>query len=130
VAGTTTSTTAPANVDQLKQAVDFLVTILGKGNMPALGQVNGALGDTIGNMLNGKKTAIGIGGSLLTTLLAHVTSDPSGGGLGGLLGTVAMAVPGLSQFALPVFLAISAWGVLGKLEKWAQGTAPPPKPQT
>jgi lysozyme family protein/peptidoglycan hydrolase-like protein with peptidoglycan-binding domain len=131
VAGTTTSTTADAsNVDQLKQAIDFLVTILGKGSTPALGQVNGALGDTIGNLLNGKKTAIGIGGSLLTTLLAHVTSDPTGGGLGGLLGMIATAVPGLSQFTLPIFLAISAWGVLGKMEKWAQGTAPPPKPQT
>ena len=28
---------------------------------------------------------------------------------------------------LPIFLGLAAWGVLGKMEKWAQGTAPPPK---
>jgi hypothetical protein len=32
----------------------------------------------------------------------------------------------LSPFAMPVFLAMSAWGILSKFEKWAQGTAPPP----
>ena len=91
--------------------------------------MNGALGETIGNLLNGKKTAIGIGGSLITSLLAAVTSSPNAGGLAGLLGTIATSVPGLSQFTLPIFLAITAWGVLGKIEKWSQGTAPPPKPQ-
>ena len=39
---------------------------------PQLGQVNGALGATVGNLLNGKKTAIGIFGALLTKLLAAV----------------------------------------------------------
>jgi lysozyme family protein/peptidoglycan hydrolase-like protein with peptidoglycan-binding domain len=113
---------------QLKQAMDMITAIVGQ-TKPALGQVNGALGDTIGNLLNGKKTAIGIGGSLVTSLLAAVTSSPNAGGLAGLLGTIAGSAPGLSQFALPIFLAMSAWGVLGKFEKWAQGTAPPPKPQ-
>ncbi len=97
-------------------------------NKPVLGQVNGALGDTIGNLLNGKKTALGIGGSLITALLSAVTASPNAGGLAGLFGTIASAVPGLSQFALPISLALTAWGVLGKMEKWAQGTAPPPKP--
>ena len=27
-------------------------------------------------------------------------------------------------------IVLIAWGVLGKMEKWAQGTAPPPKPTT
>jgi hypothetical protein len=31
----------------------------------------------------------------------------------------------LSGYAMPVFLALAAWGALGKFEKWAQGTAPP-----
>jgi hypothetical protein len=84
--------------------------------------VNGALGETIGNLLNGKKSAIGIGGAVLTQLLSQV---PSGTGLGQVLGLLTPAA-GLSPFAMPIFLGLTAWGVLGKLEKWAQGTAPPP----
>ena len=37
-----------------------------------MGQVNGALGETLGNLLNGKKTAIGIVGTALTSVLSHV----------------------------------------------------------
>lgn len=123
-------TTAPSNpipVDQLKPVLDLLGVLLNKDGKPVLGQVNGALGETIGNLLNGKKTALGIGGSLITALLSAVTASPNAGGLAGLFGTIASAVPGLSQFALPISLALTAWGVLGKMEKWAQGTAPPPK---
>jgi lysozyme family protein/peptidoglycan hydrolase-like protein with peptidoglycan-binding domain len=125
------SPTAPVardavNVDQLKRLMEIVTTLMGKDAAPPLGQVNGALGDTIGNLLNGKKAALGIGGALITSLLSAVTATPGSGGLAGLLGTVVTAVPGLSQFAMPVFLALSAWGALGKLEKWAQGTAPPP----
>jgi lysozyme family protein len=117
---------------QLQKVIGLLTAILGTtaDGKPPLGQVNGALGETIGNLLNGKKTAIGIGGSLITALLAAVTSAPGAGGVAGLLGTIATAVPGLSQFALPIFLATTVWGVLGKFEKWTQGTAPPPKPQS
>jgi lysozyme family protein/peptidoglycan hydrolase-like protein with peptidoglycan-binding domain len=118
---------APPNVDQLKQVVDLINTIFGRGANPPLGQVNGALGETIGNLLNGKKAALGIGGALITSLLSSVTATPGAGGLAGLLGTVVTAVPGLSQFALPLSLAMAAWGFLGKMEKWAQGTAPPAK---
>lgn len=124
----TPAPTSPAPADQLKQMVDLLSALL-KGK-PVLGQVNGALGDTIGNLLNGKKTALGIGGSLITALLSAVTASPNAGGLAGLFGTIVSAVPGLGQFALPITLALTAWGVLGKMEKWAQGTAPPPKPST
>jgi lysozyme family protein/peptidoglycan hydrolase-like protein with peptidoglycan-binding domain len=124
-----TGTTVPPgsgtpSADQLKQVMDMITAVIGQAE-PQLGQVNGALGETIGNLLNGKKTAIGIGGSLITSLLAAVTSSPNAGGLAGLLGTVATSVPGLSQFALPIFLAMTAWGVLGKFEKWSQGTALP-----
>jgi hypothetical protein len=122
----TTTTANPAPADQLKQVVDLLSALL--SNKPVLGQVNGALGNTVGNLLNGKKTALGIGASLITALLSAVTASPNAGGLAGLFGTIASAVPGLSQFALPISLALTAWGVLGKMEKWAQGTAPPPKP--
>lgn len=123
-----TAATNPAPAGQLKQVVDLLGALL--TNKPVLGQVNGALGETIGKMLDGKKTALGIGASLITALLSAVTASPNAGGLAGLLGTIASAVPGLSQFALPISLALTAWGVLGKMEKWAQGTAPAPKPTT
>ena len=33
---------------------------------------------------------------------------------------------GLSPYTMPIFLGLAAWGALGKMEKWAQGTAPPP----
>ena len=92
----------------------MISAVVGQTKLP-LGQVNGALGETIGNLLNGKKTAIGIGGSLITSLLAAVTSLPNAGGLAGLLGTIVASVPGLSQFTLPIFLAITVWGVLENL---------------
>jgi len=109
--------------DQLRQLADLIAAIVPAAK-PILGQVNGALGDTIGNLLNGKKTAIGIIGALLTSVLSAVPTDS---GLGGLLAPLIPAA-GLSPFTMPIFLAMTAWGVLGKLEKWSQGTAPPPFP--
>ena len=97
-----------------------------KAGLPKLGQVNGALGQTIGNLLDGKKTAIGIAGALLTSLLTQASSGS--GALANVLTQLASGVPGLSGYAMPIFLALSAWGALGKLEKWAQGTAPPLQP--
>ncbi len=126
----TVAPTNPAPVDQLKPVLDMLSALLNKNDKPVLGQVNGALGETIGKMLDGKKTALGIGGSLVTALLSAVTASPDAGGLAGLFGTIANVVPGLSQFALPISLALTVWGVLGKMEKWAQGTAPAPKAMT
>src|SRR5262249_37104703 len=113
--------TTPTTNDQLSQVIKVLNVILGQDGAPALGQVNGALGDTIGNLLNGKKSALGIGGSLLTALLMSVPTDAGavaqGGALIKMLAPIVGAVPGLGQVALPVFLAIGAWGALGKLEK-------------
>ena len=114
---------------QLQKIFEFIASILNPGGQPqALGQVNGAFGDTLGNLLNGKKTAIGILGTLLTAWLSNVPQTAGGTGLVSVLSMIASSVPGLSGFTMPLFLALSAWGVLGKLEKWAQGTAPPPQP--
>jgi hypothetical protein len=109
--------------DQLLQDLLARVQVPANGSS-SLGQVNGALGETLGNLLNGKKTAIGIIGALLTSLLSQVHSTT---GLGQVL-TLLTPENGLSQFAMPTFLALSAWGALGKFEKWAQGTAPPAQP--
>ena len=70
------------STDQLQQLADLLTKILPVAK-PLLGQVNGALGQTIGNLLNGKKSAIGVIGALATSLLSAV---PSGSGLGQIFG--------------------------------------------
>lgn len=124
---TATPTPAPPQqTEQLRKALELLTAILvpgADGKSPPLGQVNGALGETLGKLLNGKKTAIGIIGTALTALLSHV---PAGTGLGEVLAMLTPAA-GLSPFTMPIFLALSAWGVLGKFEKWSQRTAPPPR---
>ena len=85
--------------------------------------MNGALGQTIGNLLDGKKSAIGIIGALLTSILESTGPDMP---LSKIIPLVTSST-GLGSVAMPIFLALSAWGVLGKMEKWSQGTAPPPK---
>ena len=139
------STTQPATNDTLSrvaQVVDVLRQ-LGLGVQPVpkpdavtattttpLTPVNGALGQTLGNLLDGKKSAIGIIGSVLTALLGAVapaatTSGAAGaaGGLMGILSTLGVAVPYLQ----PIMLGLAAWGALGKFDKWrvaAQAQAP------
>jgi hypothetical protein len=122
-------TAIPADLqqpEQLRKALDLIKTILvpgADGKSLPLGQVNGALGQTIGNLLNGKKTALGLLGAVATPLLTQASTTTA---LGPVLALLTPAA-GLSGFALPVFLGLTAWGALGKMEKWAQGTAPPPR---
>jgi putative peptidoglycan binding protein len=111
---------------QLGKALDLIKTILAPGadgTPPPLGQVNGALGQTIGNLLNGKKTAIGLLGAVITPMLTQASATTA------LAPILAMLTPaaGLAPFTLPIFLGLTAWGVLGKMEKWSHGTAPRPK---
>jgi hypothetical protein len=128
---TSTSTQTQDQAAQLQKILDFVGGLVNPGgkSLP-LGQVNGALGETIGNLLNGNKTAIGLIGTLLTGWLSNVPTLPPGAtanGLTGFLQLIAGSIPGFSGFTMPLFVVLTAWGVLGKLEKWAQGTAPPPK---
>jgi uncharacterized protein (TIGR02594 family) len=125
-------TAAPA--DQLQQILKVLgavTDVINGGGGSKLGPVNGALGDTIGNLLNGKKSAIGIIGSVITYLLPIALSFIPG--VGPVVGGVAAAAPPVvnailtaSQVLLPIFMGLGAWGGLGKLEKWL----PPAKAQT
>jgi hypothetical protein len=123
------ATPAPAQ-DQLKQLCDLLKALSGSSQQvanavqPKLGQVNGALGQTIGNLLDGKKSAIGIIGALATSILQTVGPDVPLSQIIPALGSSA----GLGSIAMPLFLATGAWGALGKMEKWAQGTTPPQPP--
>ena len=72
---------------QLQKILDFVSSLINpSGNSQPLGQVNGALGETIGNMLDGKKTAIGAIGSLLTAWLSSVPALPPGTTPSGLSG--------------------------------------------
>jgi hypothetical protein len=106
--------TAPS-ADQIQQFIQLLIAL--SGGQAGLGPVNGALGQTIGNLLNGKKSAIGIIGAVITAVLQAV--GPSLGTALPMVGSFA----GLGGAALPIFLAVAAWGVLGKLEKWS--SSPP-----
>lgn len=78
--------------------------------------VNNALGKSIGNLLNGRKTALGIIGSVITGIIGSAGSDST-------IGQIAKTLPwleGATGPALPIFLGILAWGGFGKLEKWSK----------
>lgn len=107
----TPTAAASTQQEQTQKILDLIKVVL--GGAPKLGQVNGALGQTVGNLLDGKKTAIGMGGAILTSVLqAAGPALPTA--LTGLVG----AFP-LGQIALPLFLGMTAWGALGKIEKWS-----------
>lgn len=114
---------ATATDDPMAKIIDLIANIIAPAitGKPPLGQVNGALGQTIGNALDGKKTAIGIFGSLISTLLPALAPAAGGGLLSSILPAVGASVP---QIGLPIFLAMTAWGILGKIEKWSQGNVP------
>ncbi|MDR3466043.1 MAG: hypothetical protein P4M07_08880 [Xanthobacteraceae bacterium] len=118
----TGNTPAPAQ-DQAQQLLGILTAVVNalasNGAGSQLGPVNGALGQTIGNLLNGRKSAIGIIGAVLTAILQSVSQNPQS-----FLAPLAAAVPGLGGIILPIFLGLTAWGTLGKLEKWAQPQPP------
>jgi hypothetical protein len=117
---------ADQQIEQLRKIIMLLNPIINPGAVtvtaplakPPLGPVNGALGQTIGNLLDGKKTALGTIGAVATSLLTSTAT--TGTGIGQVLTGLVPAV-GLSQFAMPIFLGMAAWGVLGKMEKWQGG---------
>lgn len=89
--------------------------------------INDALGKGIGNMLNGRKTAIGILGTLATILLPVLAPESSNAilsafNLGGATPDTATAVAASAAkgttFLSSIFAAMGSWGILGKIEKW------------
>jgi peptidoglycan hydrolase-like protein with peptidoglycan-binding domain len=77
--------------EQLQKILDFVGGLINPTDKSApLGQVNGALGETIGNLLNGNKTAIGVIGSMLTAWLSSVPALPAGATPSGILGLLQM----------------------------------------
>lgn len=82
--------------------------------------VNNALGRAIGDFLNGKKTAAGLLGVFVAMVLPLF--QPHEANISNV--SVGIAPPDLalpaSTVALPIFLALFVWGVLGKVEKWVK----------
>jgi hypothetical protein len=114
---------SPGTADPTKLIFDLIASMLIPAitkQPPALGPVNGALGTTVGNMLDGKKSAIGIFGGVISSLLPHLVPGASiAGDVAAAAGPLAKVATLAPQFGLPVFLALTAWGALGKMEKWA-----------
>jgi hypothetical protein len=121
--------------DPTAQIIDLIAKIIVPAlnkQIPQLGQVNGALGQTIGELLNGKKTALGIFGTLASWLAPIIGSSTLFGGTGiaAGLGAGAGGLALVPQIGVPIFIAMTLWGILGKAEKWNQGNVPlsqPPK---
>ncbi len=74
--------------------------------------VNSALGQTVGKILDGKKTVLGTVGMLATTVLPAVAKFIPG------LAPAAAAVEAAAPVVVPIASALAGWGVLGKIDKW------------
>ncbi len=81
---------------------------------PPMTPVNGALGQGIGTLLNGRKTAIGLIGTLLAVLVPELATlfDPGS--------QMANTVTDTADIVKPVAITTALWGILGKVEKWIQ----------
>jgi len=79
-----------------------------------LTQVNGALGETVGKALDGRKTGLGAIGLVLTQIVP-VLFPTFASGLGMAAGS------GGHTIWATLFGALASWGVLGKVEKWVKG---------
>ena len=128
------ATTQAANLaDMLRQVADRLSTPPRDTVLPetakggVLTPVNGALGQTIGNLLDGKKSALGILGALASALFMPAeTATAAGGASDPILSPLASILPtvigkagtGIAPVLMPISLALAAWGVVGKLDKY------------
>jgi hypothetical protein len=84
--------------------------------------VNNMLGTTLGKLLDGRKTAIGVIGSLALFLLGGTTGAPelTAQNFGSILGPLTGAVGSASPYLLPITAATTLWGILGKIDKWVR----------
>ncbi len=107
----------------LGQRLEGVPVILPKDSAATnvLTPVNGALGSTLGKLLDGRKTGLGIIGALASTLLAPTTDGGTAATspLGELIPLLA-AIPGLSSIMMPISLALLGWGLLGKVDKYVR----------
>ena len=87
--------------------------------------VNRALGDTIGKLLNGKKTVIGIAGLLISVFLPQLaplttflTNDVLANGAIVDTATSQVSVAPIQNILTPLASIFAGWGGLGKIDKW------------
>ncbi|WP_214476666.1 glycosyl hydrolase 108 family protein [Mesorhizobium sp. dw_380] len=137
---TTISTTPAAGAGTTVAAAASLAVLLrqlaqGLGGNPVvlppdsaatnvLTPVNGALGQWLGKLLDGRKSALGIIGVLASALLAPAATGAGAGAattspLGELIPLIG-SIPGLAPILMPVSLALTAWGLLGKIDKYVR----------
>jgi len=120
--------------DPISQLIEDAVSEKTDNTTSKLTPVNSALGQTVGTMLDGKKTGLGIIGVLLALLMPDLNGELAnalGMGNEGLLneavpdapkkddveGVIETIMP-TTNYWLPISVALASWGGLGKLEKW------------
>ncbi|WP_172839433.1 glycosyl hydrolase 108 family protein [Tateyamaria omphalii] len=97
--------------DVVEQKLDAL-----EPEKPALTPVNAALGETVGKLLNGKKSVIGIVGLVLTSVIPAVF--PEGGGvIDPTFVQQLKANPDIQTILFTVLSIFTGWGFLGKIDK-------------
>lgn len=137
-ATTTTTTTTPATgagatvagaaglallLRQLAQGLDGNPVVLPPDSAATnvLTPVNGAFGQWLGKLLDGRKSALGIIGVLASALLSPATAGGAAttSPLGELIPIIG-SIPGLAPIMMPISLALTAWGLLGKVDKYVR----------
>ncbi|MGO7274683.1 glycosyl hydrolase 108 family protein [Rhizobium ruizarguesonis] len=115
-------------VDLLRSAASDLEKTIGPILPPnsaattELTPVNGALGQWLGKLLDGRKSALGIIAAVVSALFlpAQTTAGGTGSVLGDLIPYVGMFFAKASPIALPISLGLTLWGLLGKQDKIAR----------
>jgi hypothetical protein len=122
--------TRPASPDARPDAGPDAGQVAGQGaeaaGAPQLTPVNAALGQTLGKLLDGRKTGIGVIGLLALTVLP--VFFPGLAPIKSLLESLGVTNPQLvgagaeagKSLLGPIFAALTAWGLLGKTEKWVE----------
>lgn len=108
---------------QLAQGLDGNPVVLPPDSAATnvLTPVNGALGQWLGKLLDGRKSALGILGVLASALLSPATAGGAAttSPLGELIPIIG-SIPGLAPIMMPISLALTAWGLLGKIDKYVR----------
>jgi peptidoglycan L-alanyl-D-glutamate endopeptidase CwlK len=134
----TTTTTTPATgagtsvaaaaslallLRQLAQGLDGNPVVLPPDSAATnvLTPVNAAFGQWLGKLLDGRKSALGILGVLASALLSPATAGGAAttSPLGELIPIIG-SIPGLAPIMMPISLALTAWGLLGKIDKYVR----------
>ena len=80
--------------------------------------VNAALGETVGNALDGKKTVIGIAALVVSIFLPQLAPLTTFLTDTVVAGDGKMAVSTVQNVLMPLASLFTGWGALGKIDKW------------